>query len=150
MLVICKFIPICEAASFGPLRLAPYVTAYAILALPNAFIEIPKRTVVGIPVIAIVVAFVVGVGAYYLRSFRSGRELYAVGSNRSAAYLAGVHAGRLVRDRHLVPRQEGSRADCRRSPASVPDHQSYGHRVRRRFASHSDEALRPGDWTHDG
>jgi rhamnose transport system permease protein len=70
--------------------------------LPNAFIEIPKRTVVGIPVIAIVVAFVVGVGAYYLRSFRSGRELYAVGSNPDAARLAGIPSGKRVFTAFLV------------------------------------------------
>ena len=64
--------------------------------LPNAFIAIPKRTVAGIPILAIVVAVVVTVGAYYLRSFRSGRELYAIGSNPDAARLAGIPAGRRV------------------------------------------------------
>jgi rhamnose transport system permease protein len=64
--------------------------------LPNSFIEIPKKTVVGIPVLAIVVAGVVALGAYYLRSFRSGRELYAIGSNPDAARLAGIPSGRRV------------------------------------------------------
>jgi rhamnose transport system permease protein len=64
--------------------------------LPNAFIEIPRKTVIGIPILAIVVAGVIGVGAYYLRSFRSGRELYAIGSNPDAARLAGIPAGRRV------------------------------------------------------
>jgi rhamnose transport system permease protein len=64
--------------------------------LPNAFIDIPRRTVGGIPVLAIVVAAVVAVGAYYLRSFRSGRELYAIGSNPDAARLAGIPTGRRV------------------------------------------------------
>jgi rhamnose transport system permease protein len=64
--------------------------------LPNSFIEIPKKTVVGIPILAIVVAVVVAVGAYYLRSFRSGRELYAIGSNPDAARLAGIPTGRRV------------------------------------------------------
>lgn len=64
--------------------------------LPNSFIEIPKRTVVGIPILAIAVAAVVAVGAYYLRSFRSGRELYAIGSNPDAARLAGIPRGRRV------------------------------------------------------
>jgi rhamnose transport system permease protein len=61
--------------------------------LPNSFIEIPKKTVVGIPVLAIVVAAVIAIGAYYLRSFRSGRELYAIGSNPDAARLAGIRSG---------------------------------------------------------
>jgi rhamnose transport system permease protein len=64
--------------------------------LPNSFIEIPRKTVIGIPILAIVVAGVIGVGAYYLRSFRSGRELYAIGSNPDAARLAGIPAGRRV------------------------------------------------------
>ncbi len=64
--------------------------------LPNAFIDIPRRTLAGIPVVAIAVAAVVAVGAYYLRSFRSGRELYAIGSNPDAARLAGIPSGRRV------------------------------------------------------
>jgi rhamnose transport system permease protein len=64
--------------------------------LPNAFIDIPRRTVAGIPVLAIAVAAVIAVGAYYLRSFRSGRELYAIGSNPDAARLAGIPSGRRV------------------------------------------------------
>jgi rhamnose transport system permease protein len=70
--------------------------------LPNSFVEIPKKTVAGIPVLAIVVALVVAVGAYYLRSFRSGRELYAVGSNPDAARLAGIPSGRRVFTAFLV------------------------------------------------
>ena len=75
--------------------------------LPSAFLDIPKATVFGIPDLAIAIAVVIGIGAYYLRSFRSGRELYAIGSEpgcRAAgrdperqAYLHGVHGER--RDR---------------------------------------------------
>jgi rhamnose transport system permease protein len=64
--------------------------------LPNGFIEIPKKTVVGIPVLAIVIAVIVAVAGYYLRSFRSGRELYAIGSNPDAARLAGLRSGRRI------------------------------------------------------
>jgi rhamnose transport system permease protein len=64
--------------------------------LPAAFTGIPKATVGGIPNVAIVIAIVVGVGAYYLRSFRPGRELYAIGSNPDAARLAGIPVGRRV------------------------------------------------------
>jgi rhamnose transport system permease protein len=70
--------------------------------LPNAFIEIPKKTVGGIPILAIIVAGVVAAGAYYLRSYRSGRELYAIGSNPDAARLAGIPAGRRVFTAFLV------------------------------------------------
>jgi rhamnose transport system permease protein len=64
--------------------------------LPSAFLQIPKSTVLGIPDIAIVVAAVIVAGAYYLRTFRSGRDLYAIGSNPEAARLAGISVGRRV------------------------------------------------------
>ena len=64
--------------------------------LPGAFLQIPKATVGGIPVVAIVVAAVVGIAAYYLRTFRSGRDLYAIGSNPPAARLAGIPVRRRV------------------------------------------------------
>jgi rhamnose transport system permease protein len=64
--------------------------------LPSSFVNIPLQTVLGIPYIAIAVAVVVALGAYYLRSFRSGRELYAIGSNPEAARLAGIPVGRRV------------------------------------------------------
>ena len=46
-----------------------------------------------LPVIAVVVMLVVG---FALRSFRGGRELYAIGSNPDAANLAGIRVGRRV------------------------------------------------------
>jgi rhamnose transport system permease protein len=64
--------------------------------LPNAFLDIPKDTVAGIPTLAIAVAVVIAVGWYYLRTFRSGRDLYAIGSNPDAARLAGIPVGRRV------------------------------------------------------
>jgi len=39
---------------------------------------------------------VIAAGAYFLRSFRSGRELYAIGSNPDAARLVGIPIGRRV------------------------------------------------------
>jgi rhamnose transport system permease protein len=64
--------------------------------LPNSFIAIPRANVLGVPYLAIVIAAVIGAGAYYLRSFRSGRELYAMGSNPEAARLAGIPVGRRI------------------------------------------------------
>jgi rhamnose transport system permease protein len=64
--------------------------------LPSAFLDIPKATVLGIPDLAIAIAVVIGIGAYYLRTFRSGRDLYAIGSNPEAARLAGLPVGRRV------------------------------------------------------
>ena len=64
--------------------------------LPNAFIEIPRAGVYGVPYLAIGIAVVIGIGAYYLRSYRSGRELYAIGSNPEAARLAGIPVGKRI------------------------------------------------------
>jgi rhamnose transport system permease protein len=64
--------------------------------LPNSFINIPIVTVLGIPWLAVAVAAVVAAGAYYLRSFRSGRELYAIGSNPEGAQLAGIPVAKRV------------------------------------------------------
>ena len=64
--------------------------------LHDAFTQIPRATVLGIPYLAIAIAVVIGIGAYYLRSFRSGRELYAIGSNPEAARLAAIPVGRRV------------------------------------------------------
>jgi rhamnose transport system permease protein len=62
--------------------------------LPSAFLDIPRSAIGGVPYLAIVIAAAVGAGAYYLRSYRSGRELYAIGSNPDAARLAGIPTGR--------------------------------------------------------
>ena len=64
--------------------------------LPDSFINISKDTVLGIPVLAIAVAVVIAIGSYYLRTYRSGRDLYAIGSNPDAARLAGLKVGRRV------------------------------------------------------
>lgn len=64
--------------------------------LPSGFTAIPAAGVFGVPYLAVVIAAVIGVGAYYLRTFRSGRELYAIGSNPEAARLAGIGVRRRV------------------------------------------------------
>jgi rhamnose transport system permease protein len=64
--------------------------------LPNAFLNIPQAAIGGVPYLAVAIAVVVIAAAYYLRSFRSGRELYAIGSNPDAAHLAGIPIARRV------------------------------------------------------
>lgn len=64
--------------------------------LPSGFVAIPNATLLRIPWLAIGAAAVIGLGAYYLRSFRSGRELYAIGSNPEGARLAGIPVARRV------------------------------------------------------
>jgi rhamnose transport system permease protein len=63
---------------------------------PNSFLNIPQSTFLGIPDIAIATAVFVAIAAYYLRSFRSGRDLYAIGSDPDAARLAGIPIAKRV------------------------------------------------------
>jgi rhamnose transport system permease protein len=65
-------------------------------AIPHSFTEVGYRTLFGVPWLAIIVAVVVAVVGYAMRSFRSSRDLYAIGSNPEAATLAGIPAGRRV------------------------------------------------------
>jgi rhamnose transport system permease protein len=64
--------------------------------LPNSFINIFHASVIGIPDLAIVTAAAVAAAAYYLRSYRTGRDLYAIGSDPEAARLAGIPIARRV------------------------------------------------------
>jgi rhamnose transport system permease protein len=63
---------------------------------PNSFLNIPQATVLGIPDIAIATTVFVAIAAYYLKSFRSGRDLYAIGSDPDAARLAGIPIAKRV------------------------------------------------------
>ena len=64
--------------------------------LPSSFINIFQATVLGIPDLALATAVLVAIAAYYLRSFRSGRDLYAIGSDPDAARLAGIPIAKRV------------------------------------------------------
>jgi rhamnose transport system permease protein len=64
--------------------------------MPRSFIRLGDRTVLGVPVLALVALVVLLAAGYYMRSYRSGRELYAIGSDPAAARLSGIPAGRRV------------------------------------------------------
>jgi rhamnose transport system permease protein len=64
--------------------------------LPDAFLNIGTGSILGIPTLALIALVVVLVVGQYLRDFRSGRELYAIGSSPEAARLAGVRSDRRV------------------------------------------------------
>jgi rhamnose transport system permease protein len=64
--------------------------------LPDRFLSIGSNSIAGIPVLFLVTLVVVLVAGFAMRSYRSGRELYAIGSNPEAAVLAGVPVGRRV------------------------------------------------------
>lgn len=64
--------------------------------IPNSFTEVGYRNILGIPWLAVIVAVIVIAFGYGMRSFRSARDLYAIGSNPDAAALAGVPTARRV------------------------------------------------------
>jgi rhamnose transport system permease protein len=64
--------------------------------LPDAFLNIGSDRIAGVPfLVLIALAIVLAVGQW-LRDYRPGRELYAIGSNPEGARLAGVRSGRRV------------------------------------------------------
>jgi rhamnose transport system permease protein len=64
--------------------------------VPDAYLSLATGRVLGIPSLILFAAVVVAVATFALRRLRSGRELYAIGSNPEAARLVGVPSGRLV------------------------------------------------------
>lgn len=70
--------------------------------VPTGFQDVGYKTVLGVPWLAVIVAVVVAVVGYAMRSFRSARDLYAVGSNPEAATLAGVPIERRVFTAFLI------------------------------------------------
>jgi rhamnose transport system permease protein len=70
--------------------------------IPKAFTAVGYQTLFGIPWLAIIVAVVVAGAGYAMRSFRSSRDLYAIGSNPDAAALAGIPSERRVFTAFLI------------------------------------------------
>ncbi|WP_447004084.1 ABC transporter permease [Saccharothrix isguenensis] len=64
--------------------------------MPRSFLGLGTGTVLGVPVLAIIALVVVLVVGFALRDYRSGRELYAIGSEPAAARLSGIPVGRRV------------------------------------------------------
>jgi rhamnose transport system permease protein len=64
--------------------------------LPDDFLRIGSNSIAGVPILPLITLVVVLVAGFAMRSYRSGRELYAIGSNPEAAVLAGVAVGRRV------------------------------------------------------
>jgi rhamnose transport system permease protein len=58
--------------------------------LPRSFLEFGTARLLGIPYLLIVALIVLAVVTVWLGHYRSGRDMYAIGSNPEAARLAGV------------------------------------------------------------
>ena len=64
--------------------------------LPDSFLNLGTASIAGVPILVIMALVVVAVVGQWLRDFRAGRELYAIGSNPEGARLAGVRSERRV------------------------------------------------------
>jgi rhamnose transport system permease protein len=64
--------------------------------MPAAFLRMGTQTILGAPILTLFAIVVLVLAGFYLRSYRSGRELYAIGSDPDAARLSGIPVGRRV------------------------------------------------------
>ncbi|MFI5953382.1 ABC transporter permease [Cryptosporangium sp. NPDC051539] len=64
--------------------------------LPSSFLDLGSGSILGVPYLVIIALVLLAVVAWGMRNLRSGRELYAIGSNPEAARLAGIAVGRRV------------------------------------------------------
>jgi rhamnose transport system permease protein len=71
-------------------------------AIPTSFTAVGYKNFFGVPWLAIIVAVIVAIAGYAMRSFRASRDLYAIGSNPDAAALAGVPIERRVFTAFLI------------------------------------------------
>jgi ribose/xylose/arabinose/galactoside ABC-type transport system permease subunit len=70
--------------------------------LPQSLLDLGNGGVLGVPYLPLISVAVMLVAGYYLRSFSSGREFYAIGSSPEAARLAGLPIRRRVLAAYLV------------------------------------------------
>ncbi|MEQ4715405.1 ABC transporter permease [Nonomuraea sp. B19D2] len=64
--------------------------------MPEGFLSLGTRSVLGVPLLALIALVVLAAVGWMLRNLRSGRELYAIGSNPEAAVLAGIRVRRRI------------------------------------------------------
>jgi rhamnose transport system permease protein len=64
--------------------------------IPQSFVNFGSNNVIGIPILFIVSVVAVAIVGYAMRTFRSARDLYAIGSNPDAAVLAGIPVQRRI------------------------------------------------------
>ena len=64
--------------------------------LPESFNKIGYGTIAGVPYLGIIAIVAVGIATYVMRTFRTARDFYAIGSNPDAARLAAIPVGARV------------------------------------------------------
>ncbi|MDQ0796321.1 hypothetical protein QFZ58_004809 [Streptomyces sp. B1I3] len=84
--------------------------------VPEAVLGLGSGSVLGVPYLPLMALVLLAATTYYLRSYRSGRELYAIGSSPEAARLAGhpdpppgARRVRLLRGRRRIRRRPVAR-----------------------------------------
>ncbi len=70
--------------------------------VPDSFLSLATTRILGIPALILFAAAIALLFAYLLHSSRSGRELYAIGSNPEAARLVGIRSDLLVFGTFLI------------------------------------------------
>ena len=70
--------------------------------VPRGYLVIASTTIFGIPILIVCAAVAAAVVGYLLRYSRTGRSLYAIGSNPAAAETVGIPSQRLVFGAFLV------------------------------------------------
>jgi len=64
--------------------------------LPDPFLNLGSDSIAGVPILVLIALVIVLAVGQWLRDYRTGRELYAIGSNPEGARLAGVRSQRRV------------------------------------------------------
>jgi len=64
--------------------------------LPDSFLNLGTDSIAGVPILVVFAVVVLLLVGRWLRDYRAGRELYAIGSNPDGARLAGVRSDRRV------------------------------------------------------
>ena len=64
--------------------------------MPRSFVYLSKNTLLGIPNLVLIAVIVAVIFYYFLNHTRTGREVYAVGSNPEAARVVGIGVDRIL------------------------------------------------------
>ncbi|WP_218624727.1 ABC transporter permease [Glaciihabitans sp. dw_435] len=70
--------------------------------LPKDFLALGTGSILGIPILAIIALVALVIAGWYMRNIRSGRELYAIGSDPDAANLYGLRVTRRIISAFIV------------------------------------------------
>ena len=64
--------------------------------MPKSFVYLSKNTLLGVPNLVLIAIFIAIIFYYFLNHTRTGREVYALGSNPEAARVVGIRVNRIL------------------------------------------------------